>query len=357
LKTLVTGGSGFVGSHLVRRLLDQGVQVRVMARRPQDCAALHQLPLELVAGDLCDSDSLNRAVEGCSQVFHCAADYRLWTRNPQELYQANVDGTAQLFESCLRHGIEKVIYTSSVAAVGIPKNRPGDEDVPVKLEDMIGHYKRSKFLAQQVAFQYADKGLPVVLVSPSTPIGSRDAKPTATGKIIVDFLNNKMPAYIDTGLNLVAVEDVVEGHLLAAQRGQIGRAYIVGHQDMSLAKILYRLAVLTGKSTFRVPLPYHFVYGIAWLENLISERLLGREPMIPLEAVKMARKKMYFSWERARRELDYGPRYSVDAALTSAVCWYVENGYAPPPPAYLRLKDTDALGRLNQEMDERLRTQ
>ncbi len=329
MQVLVTGGGGFVGSHLVRLLVSRGNRVRVLARTLASAKILSDLNIEVVLGDLKDPESLKSAAEGCQQVFHCAADYRLWSPNFRELYENNVDGTENLLKVCQQSGVEKVVYTSSVAAVGIPKNgQAGDENTPVKLDDMIGHYKRSKFLAQQVALDYARSGYPVYIVNPSTPIGSHDWKPTATGKIIVDFLNGRMPAYVDTGLNLVAVEDVALGHLLCLERGQPGRLYILGHQNLTLKQILETLAGLTGRKAPSVRLPYPLVYALAWTENLVTSGLLRKQPHIPLEGVKMAKKRMWFSNERALRELGFQPT-SVEQALSRAVAWYRAQGYAP----------------------------
>jgi len=328
MQVLVTGGGGFVGSHLVRALLAKGHQVRVLARSPKSVEILRDQRFETIIGDLKDLESLKAAVRDCRRVFHCAADYRLWSRNYRELYENNVDGTENLLKACKEQGVKDVVYTSSVAAIGIPKSgRPGEETTPVTLGDMIGHYKRSKFLAQQVALDFA-KDYPVFIVNPSTPIGSHDWKPTATGKIIVDFLNGKMPAFVDTGLNLVAVEDVVDGHLLAPEKGQPGRLYILGNQNMTLEQILQKLAALTQKRAPKIKLPYCFVYGLAWAENFVTGTLLKREPYIPLEGVKMAKKRMWFANDRAVKELGFRPT-SVDSALQRAIDWYRAHGYAP----------------------------
>ncbi len=327
MKVLVTGGAGFVGSHLVSQLLERGDDVRVLVRPTSSQKNLQGRDVTQVVGDLQDPASLRQAVEGCAQVFHCAADYRLWSRDPRELYRINVDGTDHLLRACRDAQVERIIYTSSVAAIGIPKDgTPGDEETPVRLEDMIGHYKRSKFLAQEVALKHAREGLPVVIVNPSTPIGPQDLKPTATGKIITDFLTGKMPAYVDTGLNLVAVEDVARGHLLAAEKGVPGRLYILGNTDLTLKQILDILADITGQPAPRVRLPYAFVYVLAWLENLVTAGLLKRHPFIPLEGVKMARKRMWFASDRARRELGYSPG-PVRGALERACAWFFQNGY------------------------------
>ena len=316
-----------MGSHLVRLLLSMGHDVRVLARCSQSTSILEGLPIEVASGDLTDRDSLKVAVQGCQRVFHCAADYRLWSRNYRELYRNNVDGTENLLRACKEQGVAQVVCTSSVAAIGIPASgKPGDEQTPVSLDDMIGHYKRSKFLSQQVALDFAKGGYPVYIVNPSTPVGSHDWKPTATGKIIVDFLKGRMPAFVDTGLNLVAVEDVALGHWLAVEKGEPGRLYILGNENLSLQQILETLANLTHRNPPRIRLPYRFVYGLAWCENLISSGLLKRQPMIPLEGVKMARKKMWFANDRARKELGFKPT-SVDQALSRAIDWYSSNGY------------------------------
>lgn len=315
-----------MGSHLVEQLLHRGDKVRVLVR---PTTRLDNLPAEVVTvvGDLRDAASLRAAVRGCHRVFHCAADYRLWTRRPEELYESNVTGTDHLLQACRQEGVERVVYTSSVAAIGLPSDgSPGDEETPVSLQAMIGHYKRSKYLAQEVALRHASEGLPVVIVNPSTPIGPRDIKPTATGKIITDFLNGNMPAYVDTGLNLVAVEDVAAGHLLAAEKGEPGRLYILGNQDFTLKEILELLSELTGRPAPRIRLPYWLVYLLACIDTFLEGTLLGREPRIPLEGVRMSKKLMWFSSERARRELGYRPT-SAGEALGRAVDWFTEHGY------------------------------
>jgi dihydroflavonol-4-reductase len=301
----------------------------VLSRSPSSAKTISDLQVEVVIGDLKNPESLKAATQGCEQVFHCAADYRLWSPNYRELYENNVDGTENLLKVCQQNDVAKVVYTSSVAAIGIPKSgQPGDESTPVKLADMVGHYKRSKFLAQQVALDFARSGYPVYIVNPSTPIGSHDWKPTATGKIIVDFLNGRMPAYVDTGLNLVAVEDVALGHLLCLERGQPGRLYILGNQNLTLKQILETLAALAGRRAPKVRLPYPLVYTLAWSENLVTSGLFRKEPHIPLEGVKMARKRMWFSHERAQRELGFQPT-SVEQALGRAIAWYRAQGYVP----------------------------
>ncbi len=330
-RVLVTGGTGFVGAHLVRLLVEQGEEVRVLARANSDRRLLEGLDVEWSLGDLSDLESLDRAVRGCRRVFHCAADYRLWSKNPSQLYRINVDGSKALFDSCRDHDVERIVYTSSVAALALPEGgRSSDETSQAELAKVVGHYKRSKFLAQEMALEEARRGLPIVIVNPSTPIGPGDIKPTATGKIIVDFLRGKMPAYVDTGLNLVPVEDVALGHLLAAEKGELGRLYILGHLNMSLKEILEMLASITGLPAPRVQIPYPIAWLAGAVDTLIEGTLMGREPQVPLEGVRMARKKMYFDAERARQELGFEPG-SVRKALERAVDWFCQHNYAPTP--------------------------
>jgi dihydroflavonol-4-reductase len=283
--------------------------------------------VEIVEGDLLDRASVRRALSGVRSVYHVAADYRLWTPDPARLYRTNVDGTRVVLEAAAEAGVTRVVHTSSVGAVGIPEDgRPGTEDTPVTLADMVGHYKRSKFLAEQVALEFARRGLPVVVVNPSAPIGPWDVKPTPTGQMIVDFMRGRMLASVDTGLNIVHVRDVARGHLLAAERGTPGERYILGHRDLSLVDIFGILAEITGRRAprFRVP------YAVAWLGAACCEtvaRVTGRPPAVPLTAVRMARKRMYFSPARAVRELGL-PQTDVRTALADAVAWFEVHGYA-----------------------------
>jgi len=320
---LVTGGTGFVGANLVRELLADGLTVRVLARPGGDRRALDGCKVEIVDGDLLDPASLRRAVAGVRHVYHAAADYRLWAPDPRVLYRANVDGTRHLLEAATAAGAERVVYTSTVGAVGIPKDgTPGDETTPVTLADMVGAYKASKFLAERVADEWAARGAPVVIVNPSTPIGPWDVKPTPTGQMIVDFMRGRMVATLDTGLNIVHVRDVARGHVLAAERGKPGERYILGHArgNLSLAEIFRLLAGITGGRAprFRVP------YALAWCSAAACEglsRLTGRPPAVPLTAVRMARKRMYFSPAKAVRELGL-PQTEPLTALADAVAWF-----------------------------------
>jgi dihydroflavonol-4-reductase len=283
------------------------------------------LEVEVLTGDLRDRESLDRAVAGCGAVFHVAADYRLWAKDPGELYRSNVDGTRNLLEAARRAGVERVVYTSTVGCIGIPEDRPGSEDVEVHLEEMAGAYKRSKFQAEQLALEFARAGLPVVIVNPTAPIGDHDFKPTPTGKIVVDFLKGAMPAFVDTGLNLVDVEDISDGHLLALEQGRSGERYILGCENLTLEQILTRLAGISGGHAPRWRIPYAVAYA-AGLASTGWANLTGHEPRAPLDAVKMARKKMFVSLDKAKRELGFNPR-PVDGALKRAVDWFRANGY------------------------------
>lgn len=326
---LVTGGTGFVGSHVARRLLATGVAVRVLARPQSSLRNLEGLAVEVVHGDLRRPETLPPAVRGCRWVYHVAADYRLWCRDASEIYRANVEGTAALLAAVQAAGdAERVVYTSTVGALGLPPGgRPGNEATPVSLADMVGHYKRSKFLAEQEALRFAGEGLPVTLVHPSTPVGPGDAKPTPTGQMIVDFMNGRMPAYVETGLNLIAVEDVAEGHLLAAARGRVGERYILGHRDLTLREILGMLGEIVGRPAPRVRMPYAVALGLAHVDQWVEGSLLRREPRIPLEGVRMAAKKMYFDATKAVHELGL-PQTPVEDALARAARWFADHGYA-----------------------------
>jgi dihydroflavonol-4-reductase len=316
---LVTGATGFLGWHVARKLLDRGDRVRALARDP---ARLKELDgIEGIQGDLRDRESLARAAKGCGVVFHVAADYRLWTRDPAEMYQSNVEGTRNMLEAARQAGVERFVYTSTVGCIGIP----GDEETPVKLEDMTGHYKRSKFLAERVALEYAADGFPVVITNPTAPVGDHDFKPTPTGKIIVDFMRGAMPAFLDTGLNIVYAGDVADGHLAACERGRTGERYILGSENLTLQQIFQKLAAITGKKAPARQIPYAVAYA-AGVVSTAWANLTGKEPMAPLEGVRMARKKMWVPHDKAARELGYSPG-PASGALARAVAWFKENGY------------------------------
>lgn len=320
---LVTGATGFVGWHVAKKLLERGCRVRALARDPQKLKELEGV--EPIQGDLRDRASLERAVEDCSVVYHVAADYRLWARNPQEMFESNVEGTRSLLEAARKAGVDRVVYTSTVGCVGMPGEELGEETTPVTLEEMSGPYKRSKFLAEQVALEFAAQGFPVVIVNPTAPIGDHDFKPTPTGKIVVDFLKGKMPAYLDTGLNVVDVRDVAEGHLLAAEKGKPGERYILGAENMTLQQIFEKLAAETGRKAPAVRIPYAVAYA-AGVASTTWAHVSGVEPRAPLDGVKMARKKMWVKHDKATRELGYNPGYA-SVALRRAVEWFSANGY------------------------------
>jgi dihydroflavonol-4-reductase len=331
MNVLVTGATGFVGANVARLLVAEGHGVKVLARPASSLRALEGCAAEVERGDIREADSVARAIRGCTQVFHVAADYRLWAKDPGEIYRNNVDGTRTVLEVCAHASVERVVYTSSVGTLGLPRDGgPGTETTPVSLSDMIGPYKRSKFLAERVAEEYAARGLPVVIVNPSNPIGPWEVRPTPTGQMILDYLLGRMFATLDTGLNLVHVADVARGHLLAAQRGRVGEKYILGCQNLSLSEIFRGLERITGIRAPRVRVPYALIYLLALVDEGAS-RTTGRPPRVPLTGVRMARKRMYFSAEKAVRELGL-PQTPVEQALRDAVDWFVAHRYAPPPP-------------------------
>jgi dihydroflavonol-4-reductase len=322
---LVTGASGFLGWHVARVLLERGYPVRALVRQG---SRITDLDVERVTGDLRDAASLERAVSGCGLLFHVAADYRLWARDPRELYRSNVDGTRNLLQAAQQAGVERVVYTSTVGCIGIPPHGVGTEETPVSIRDMAGDYKRSKFLAEQVALEFARGGLPVVIVNPTAPVGDHDVKPTPTGKIVLDFLNGDMPAFIDTGLNVVDVRDTAEGHVLACERGRSGERYILGSENLTLAQILQKLARITGRQAPTMKLPYAVAYcagacSTAWAG------ITGKPPRVPLDAVRMARKKMWVTHQKAQQELGFNPG-PADQALARAVAWFVAPAVSPP---------------------------
>jgi dihydroflavonol-4-reductase len=325
-KIFVTGATGFIGACLVRELLDRNCEIRALVRRGSDRRNLQGLDIELFEGDLRDGNSLENGLAGCDTLFHAAADYRLWTRTPESMYAANVQGTRNILEAALKCGVSKVVYTSSVGTLGNPGNGvPGNEATPVSFSDMVGHYKKSKFLAEREAESFIARGLPLVIVNPSTPVGRLDIKPTPTGTIIVDFLNRKMPAYLDTGLNLIDVEDCAKGHVLAAEHGRIGEKYILGNRDMTLREIFVMLEEISSVPAPKVRLPYTPILIAAYINEAIS-RVTGKEPLIPLSGVRMAGKFMYFDSSKAVKELGL-PRTPVKEALKKAVDWFRDAGY------------------------------
>ena len=327
--TVVTGGTGFVGSAVVRHLVAGGHRVRALARRGSDRRLLADLPVEIVEGDLTDAVSLRRSLHGCGWLFHVAAFYSLWARDRRLFYDINVEGTRRILQAAAEAGASRVVYTSTVGALGIPKNgSAGTEETPVSLADMVGDYKRSKFLAEEVARDAARQVLPVVIVNPSAPVGPRDIKPTPTGQMIVDFLRGRMWAYLETGLNLVDVEDVAAGHLLAADRGKVGERYILGSRNLTLREIFEVLGRITGIRPPRLKVIPGMILPLAWVSEWVADHLTGRPPVIAVDAVRMARKRMFFDCGKAIRELGL-PQSPVEGALDRAVRWFREHGYAP----------------------------
>lgn len=326
MQALLTGATGFVGGHLARALLDEGYDVRCLARESAKLDNIDRLSVELVRGDLADPGSVLRAMRGCDRVFHCAADYRLYVPDPAPMYVSNVEGTRNVMTAAAECGVQRVVYTSTVGALGLHSDgRPADETAAVRFSDMVGHYKKSKFQAERVAEEWAAKGLPVVLVHPSAPVGDLDVKPTATGQMIVDFLNGRMAAYVETGLNLIDVRDVAQGHLLAAEHGRVGEKYILGHRNMTLKQILDLLARITGRPAPRIKLPHWVPLTVSVFDTWLA-RPLGRNPRVPLDAVRLARKKMFFDSSKAVRELGL-PQTPVEEPLERAVDWFRRNGY------------------------------
>jgi dihydroflavonol-4-reductase len=325
MTTLVTGAAGFLGSHVARQLVAHGENVRVLVRASSSNRAIADLPLEYITGDLRDQASLQRAMQGAKKVFHVAADYRLWAKNPQDIYDSNVGGTQNLLAAAKQAKVERLVYTSTVATIAVDRPTLPDESTNSKLDEMIGHYKRSKWMAEQEVLQAAKEGFPAVVAMPTTPVGPWDWKPTPTGKIIVDFLNGKMPGYVETGLNFVGVEDCAAGHLLVAEKGKIGERYLLGAENLTLKQVLDLLAKLTGLPAPSFKIPHSLALGVAYAETAFS-RLVGREPQIPVEGVKIAQHLMFVNCKRAQQELGFQPE-PVAMAFERAARWYEKNGY------------------------------
>jgi dihydroflavonol-4-reductase len=328
MKALVTGATGFVGSHVARVLAEQGADLRLLVRSSSDLRNIQGLKAERVVGDLRDPASLEKAMADCEVVFHVAADYRLWVRDPEQMYRSNVDGTRALLVAAQKLHVRRVVYTSSVATMGFTSNgHPADESSPVSLDNMIGHYKRSKFMAEEVALEAGRSGIDVVVVNPSTPVGERDIKPTPTGRIVVDFLKKKFPAYVDTGLNLVDVTECARGHVAALEKGRSGERYILGGENLTLKQILDKLAAITGLPSPKIRVPYVMALATGVVDEMITGRILGGEPRATIDAVSMGRKKMFMSCAKAERELGW-KTVPVDGALRRAAEWFQANGYA-----------------------------
>ena len=328
-KVLVTGATGFIGANVARALLERGEDVRVLVRPESDRANVAGLPVEVAVGDLRDAEATRRAVRGCRRVFHVAADYRFWARDPAELYQSNVQGTIHVMEACLASGVERVVYTSTVGTIGLSAlPAPCDETTPILEGQLTSHYKRSKVEAEKAALAYVSRGLPVVVVNPSAPVGPWDVKPTPTGQVIVDFARGRLPAIVDTGLNIVHVRDVAEGHLLAAERGRVGERYILGHRNMTLVEILAELADIVGRPPPRLKLPYAVAWTAGAVSTAVATYVTRRPPAIALEAVRMSRRRMFFDPSKAVRELSL-PQTPTRAAFDDAVRWFEEKGLIP----------------------------
>lgn len=331
MKAFVTGATGFVGSHVARELAAQGADLRVLVRKTSRKDNIADIKAEHAEGDLRDAASLKKAMSGCDAVFHVAADYRLWTPEPRQMYQSNVEGTRALIEAARETGVRRVVYCSSVATMGF---KPGKNPDPVKesdrvsIADMIGHYKRSKFMAEQVALEAGKNGANVVIVNPTTPIGENDIKPTPTGRIVVDFLKRNFPAYVETGLNLADVKEVARGHILAYEKAKPGERYILGGEDLTLKQLLDKLAAITGLPSPTAKVPHAVAMGFAFFDENFTGRLLGKEPRATVEAVRMGKKMMFASSAKAERELGYRV-IPVGSALKRAVEWFRAHGYAP----------------------------
>jgi dihydroflavonol-4-reductase len=325
MKTLVTGAAGFLGSHVARQLVARGEEVRVLVRASSSNRAISDLSLEYVTGDLRDAASLELAMNGVQRVFHVAADYRLWAKRSQDIYDSNVGGTKNLLAAAKKAGIEQLIYTSTVATIAVERPELPNESTEAKLEEMIGHYKKSKWMAEQEVLQAAKEGLPVIVAMPTTPVGPWDWKPTPTGKIILDYLNGKMPGYVETGLNFVGVEECAAGHLLVSEKGKVGERYLLGGENLTLKEVLDTLAKITGLPAPWMKIPHGLALSVAYVDSAFS-RLVGKEPGIPVEGVRIAQHKMFVDASRARKELGFQPG-PVAAALERAARWYQANGY------------------------------
>jgi dihydroflavonol-4-reductase len=327
LKSFVTGATGFLGSHVARMLGEQGADLRLLVRPTSNLKNLEGLNAETAVGDLRDTASVEKAMQGCEVVFHVAADYRLWLKDPDEMYRSNVEGTRAILAAAHKNNVRCVVYTSSVATMGFTGNgRPANEDSPVSLADMIGHYKRSKFMAEQVALEAGCNGMRVITVNPTTPIGEQDIKPTPTGRIVVDFLKRKFPAYVETGLNLVDVRECALGHIAALEKGRSGERYILGGENLTLKQILDKLGAISGLPSPTVKLPYFVAYAAGLVDENFSGRLMGREPRATVETVRMGKKKMWASSAKAERELGW-KTVPADDALRRAVEWFRANAY------------------------------
>lgn len=326
MKVLVTGATGFVGGNLARQLSSRGHEVRALVRNGSNKLTIEGIEIETVTGDLLDRDSLDRAVRGCDWVFHCAAHYTFWSPDPRVVYRTNIDGTANVLEAARRADVSRVVYTSTVSTVGLSNGVLATEDTPLEPEHLKGHYKKSKYQAEVLALRMASEGLPLVVVNPTTPVGPWDVKPTPTGRMILDYLRRRVPVYLDTGMNLVDVEDVAAGHILAMERGQPGQRYLLGNRNLTLKEVFAILEDLTGLPAPRWRAPHWLVIGVGYLDQILEGNLLRREPRIPLEGVKVSKAPMYVSCQKAVTDLGQ-PQGPVEAALEKSVKWFVDHGY------------------------------
>ena len=326
MRTLVTGATGFIGSNLARELCRRDYQVRALVRPGSNTLAIKDTPVETVAGDILDPDSITRAMKGCQRVYHCAAAHTFWVKDPSIIHQTNIEGTANVLEAARQAQVDRVVYTSTVSTIGFADGAPADEDTPVEPSHLVGNYKKSKYLAEQVALTMAAQGLPVVVVNPTFPVGPWDVKPTPSGRVILDFLLGRIPTYIATGMNLVDVEDVAAGHILAMEKGKPGERYVLGNKNVTFKEILDMLQVLTGRPAPKWRTPLWLAIGAAYVDNLVEGKMLGREPRMPLEGLKVARTPMYVNCRKAVEELGQ-PQGPVETALEKAVHWFRDNGY------------------------------
>ena len=326
MKVFITGASGFIGGNLVRRLVEKGYRVKALVRPGSKISTALVNEVEIVEGDILDFDTVLRGVSECGWVFHCAAAYKFWARDPRDIYKTNVNGTDNVLVAAHLAGVDRIVYTSTVGTIGLPKVGLGNETTPLPRHQVVGNYKRSKYLAEKIVLKKADAGIPVIVVNPTAPVGAWDVKPTPTGKVILDFLKQKMPAYVHTGLNFVDVSDVAEGHILAAIKGTIGERYILGNQNMSLLELFENLQELSGRKRPRLHIPNWIAMGVGQVDDLLENKILRREPKIPLEGIKMAQICRYVSSQKAVDQLGF-PQSPVNEALNQAIQWFRDKGY------------------------------
>ena len=326
MKVLVTGATGFIGGNLARRLCQRGYEVRALVRAGANTLTIDDIDVEQFPGDILDRESVGRAVEGCQAVFHCAAIYAFWSRTPDLIHRTNVDGTKTVLQAAKRSGASRIVFTSTVSTMGFWPGKLSTEETLLDPSHLIGHYKNSKYQAELLAFEMAAEGLPLVVVNPTAPVGPWDVKPTPTGRIILDFMRGRIPAYLDTGLNLVDVEDVAEGHILALEHGIPGQRYLLGNKNVSLIDMFRILQAITGRRAPRWRIPYWMALAAGYLDEAVEGRILSREPRIPVEGIKIARSPMSVDCEKAIRELGL-PQNSVEVALEKAVTWFTDYGY------------------------------